>query len=393
MNIIKANMKPPISRFQIVFLLRQIHAWQIAAIGFGIFSISLYIKLYIVNEPWVFITELFYRTGESLIVVGLIGYILEHHTISKYVTEEMTGSILDDIFKNYFSRDQMKDFITKFILYYNKYEHIEPDVESLLQEHGIPEMTDKPRKENVKLTVEYAGEIEESEGLIYIKKSHYYRAFNAAKKLPHVDYKFLNKSGMIYGTTTLFHEGLFDKSNIEPSIKKHFQISFKLRPSFSNGEVKADKWHKVENIICRQECKFDLNKCKARETTSLPKLYLVYNILSDERVDGKDYLEVSLYSNIAIPPQEHVDIEISVTQPSQDSDIVQHNIISYIHNLSYELKFDETVFKTGVDENIIGKGRGLSEKSAKGFRYTGWILPHSSLSCFWSRIKASQKEK
>jgi len=373
--------------FELMHKLRQLHAWQIGLIGLCIFSISFFIKNY-VPEPFILFPELSYRIGESLMVVGFIGYVLEHHTIRKYIAEEISGSLLDELFKHVFTREQLKDFITRYIKYYNKYEYIEPEIQQLLELHGIPEMTENPRRENVRMIMEYIEDMKDQENLIIVSKSISYRAKNGANKRPDNQNKLLNKAGNLYATSMIFYESLFDKSDLEKCLKTHFKFSIKCRPSFSEGKIQRGLWHEITDVTYKPKKDFKYKKCLKRELTSSPKLYVVYDVSANERTNERDELEIQIFSNIAIPPQEYIDIELKIIHPTEDSNINMFNFNVYTHTFSYNLIFDEECFRTDLEENIIGIGSGISNKSCNSVNYTGWILPHSSVAVFWSRIKS-----
>lgn len=303
---------------------------------------------------------------------------------TKSLREETISYLLDDIFKNYFSKEQLKNFFGKYVQYYNEYEHIEPEVQLLLEKHGIPEI-DKPRRENIDVAIDYLGDVYESKNLINIKETFSYRYKNGAKAQQPGN-KFLNRSGQIYGTTFLLYEELFNKSDLENSIKKYFKFLVRCRPSFTCGGMESNRWSEIKDIFYCQKSKFNSSKYLDHDINSPPKLYVVYDTFPLERSDGKEYLEFSIYLNKAIPPQKYIDIRLEATRPIEDFNLDQYTFIGYTQNFSCNLKFNEQLFKTYIEENIIGSANGVSKKSYDSLKYTGWILPHSSISWAWYRI-------
>ena len=56
-------------------------------------------------------------------------------------------------------------------------------------------MTENPRRENVRIIMEYIEDMKDQENLIIVSKSISYRAKNGANKRPDNQNKLLNKAG------------------------------------------------------------------------------------------------------------------------------------------------------------------------------------------------------
>lgn len=375
-----ADKKSGFSIFETVSELRE----QLA-IFLGLFGIILLLLSIAIPEPYKSNLVLIFvgRLGEVLITTGLIVYIIEHHTISRFLTKEISISIIQDLFRYYFNKEEMEDLIVKFTRQLNRYETIDEDVWELYKRHGIVELFSEPVREDLHITYKYLGDVENAQDSIYLFKHWSFRAKNTAKQTLREDLsKKINKNGLIHGTRIPVDASFnTEKEEVKKYIQQQSKLFFNKTLSGAGGVIEKTKMK--PDYFHESDFDKDNGLPKNFKPTEQINLFLVYGIDDVSRIDGRKYLIIELYLNEKIPPGGSLGIEFSYQAIVPDFNISTFDFQSYTLGFCFLLDFGD-MFKTDVGERIIGKGL-LANKSEKGLTFAGWIMPHSAVSCAWCR--------
>ena len=326
------------------------------------------------------------RIGEVFITAGIFIWIIEHYTINKLLTKEISISIIQDLFRYYLNKEEMKNLIVKFTRELNQYETIDEDIWELYERHGIVELFTEPIREDLHIRFKYMGDATECDNSIKLNKHWTFRAKNTAKKTSKGESKRINRNGRIHGTQILVDKSFpCDKEKIQEFIQTTVNFLFYKTLSSAGGiiEKKTLEPHYIHKEEFDNEIGLPKNSKLIDSDLTDPTLFLVFDIDDYSRIDENKYLIMDIYLTEKIPPSSGLGIEFSYDTIVKDFNISTFDFQSYTCGFSFSLEcFDK--FKTDVGERIIGKGF-VSNKTDKSMTYSGWILPHSSLSCAWSR--------
>lgn len=354
----------------------------IGLFGFIFLFISMRFQEQMPNLLYIFSAEI----GKILITAGIFVWIIERYTINKLLTKEISISIIRDLFRYYFNKEEMKNLIVKFTRELNQYETIDEDIWELYERHGIIELFNEPIREDLHINFKYIGCATEFKNSIIVNKQWTYRAKNTAKKISKGESKRINGNGLIHGAQTLVDESFpCDKVKIKEFIQN--EVNFLFYKTLSSAEGIIEKKRLEPTYFHRKDFNDEIGLPKNSKLIDSdltdPNLFLVFDIDDYSRIDKKKYLIMNIYLTEKIPPGSGLGIEFRYNAIVKDFNISTFDFQSYTCGFSFSLEcFDK--FKTDVGERIIGKGF-VSNKTDKSMTYSGWILPHSSISCAWSR--------
>lgn len=334
------------------------------------------------NDLLIVSVSLFEKLGEILIVTGFFIYLIEHNTIDKYITRDISVSIVKDLFRFYFKRDQMVDFLVELTQGMNQYENIPDDVIELYKKHGILELFNEPVRENLHIKYTYIEDLEGSD-LFIAKKYWSYRATNTRRAdAKEVLSKKINENGLIQkNSREIYEDENFPSENSE--IEGHLRNKLGVEFYYFEDTTTGSKKNKCDDIKFISSEDFDEIEGvpKKRDHDSKNEFYVVYSKTKDE--SEKDCLEVSFYYAKYLSPGESIGIELAYNTISKFFNILILDFTSYTQGFKFELELGDE-FITDIAEQIIGKGH-VDAMSNKQISYTGWIIPHSSFSCSWAK--------
>lgn len=373
-----------IKKFSILGLVYKLRG-QLAII-LGLIGISFLLLSFAVPEPYKSSSTFIFigRLGEVFATTGFLAYIIEQHTISEFVTKDISISIIKDLFRYYFNKEEMKNVIVEFTRELNQYEDLDEDIWKLYERHGIVELITEPIREDLHITYKYIGDVEGAQNLIYLNKHWSCRAKNTAKKTSREDLsKRINKNGLVQWASILVDASFPTvPTEVQEYIKKEAKLLFYITIPKADGKIEKTK---LEPLYFHEEdFKKDDGLPKNAKIKDSDKLFLVFGIDSTTRIDGKKYLIIELYLNEKIQPGDSLGIEFNYNVIVEDFNVSTFDFLSYTQGFCFSLDFDDKLFKTDVGERIIGTGF-KANKTGKGLTYSGWILPHSSIACAWAR--------
>lgn len=374
----------PAKKFSILGLVYKLRG--LLAIILGLFGISFLLLSFAVPEPYKSSSTFIFigRLGEVLATTGFLAYIIEQHTISEFVTKDISISIIKDLFRYYFNKEEMKNLIVEFTRELNQYEDLDDDIWKLYERHGIVELITEPVREDLHIAYKYLGDVDGAKNLISLNKHWSFRAKNTAKKISREDLsKRINRNGLVQWASILVDASFPTEPNkVQDYIKKEAKLLFHTTVSGADGKIEKTK---LEPLYFYEK---DFNKDegipKNAKLKDSDKLFFVFGVDSTTRTDGKKYLIMELYLNEKIQPGDSLGIEFNYNVIVEDFNISTFDFISYTLGFCLSLDFDDKLFKTDVGDRIIGTGF-KANKSEKGLIYSGWILPHSSVAFAWAR--------
>lgn len=373
----------PKKKFSIIGLVYKLRG-QLAII-LGLCGISLLLISFAVPEPYKSSSafEFIGRLGEVLATTGFLAYIIEHHTISEFVTKDISVSIIKDLFRYYFNKEEMRKLIVEFTRELNQYEDLDDDIWKLYERHGIVELMTEPVREDLHIAYKYLGPVDGAKNSISLNKHWSFRAKNTAKKISQEDLsKRINRNGLVQGATILVDASFPTAPNeVQAYVQKETNLLFFINIPTANGKMKRKE---LKPLYFYEK---DFNRDEGIPNTE-PKdsdnLFLVFGIDSTTRTDGRKYLNIELYLNEMIQPGDSLGIEFNYNVVVDDFNVSTFDFVSYTHGFCISLDFDDELFKTDIGDRIIGSGF-KSNKTDKGFTYSGWIIPHSSVAFAWVR--------
>jgi len=328
------------------------------------------------------------RLGEVLITTGLLIWIVEKYTIDRFLTKEISVSIIQDLFRYYFNRQEMIDLIIRFSKSLNQYENIDEDVWALYERHGLVELFKEPIRENLIISIKVIEEVEGSKNLIKLCRQWSFKAKNTANPSTRENLsKYINRNGLIHATKIMISDEKLlnpdSPDSIEDFIKNEVKLKFYYTKLSCSGSYNA-KREELEPFIIRD---IQFNKKTLTPIDVQPigerKLFLVYKINEPVRPDGKKYLDMRMFLDEMIPPGDSAAIEFTYEVIEENFNVVHHDFITYTLSCCLNLHFNDE-FKTDISEGIIGNGF-ISSISPHKITYSGWIMPHSSISIAWAK--------
>lgn len=329
------------------------------------------------------IIELFGKVGEAFILSGFVVFVLEEHPLALMV-KDVSRSVIDEIIDKYFTRNELIGFILKGIRNLNKYEHIEDEIYSLYEKHGLLELTDEPRMSNLSIIFKKEGEVEGETDKIVLNRIYDYMAKNEAKEGG--TSKLINRDGLVaFFDSAVPGLATEEEEEILKNIHKYQDISFKFSTSFEINGYSCNKNLTPLEPVYIKRSEFDLENCKPNNSKNekeiKPELYVVYEIISQS--DGNKFLKLNAYFNIKIPPKEFIELFFEVKGIVPVFDLWTYEFISYTNGATFELQLGDD-FETKINEVLIGVPNPPIKSNSK-LKYNGWIMPHSSISGTWRR--------
>ena len=287
--------------------------------------------------------------------------------------------IFDDRF--YLTKNQMRDLIINLTDDLYQYENIPPEVMELHKMHAIPDLFNEPFREDLNIKFSYLNQIEHKPNFFTCQRSFGFKVFNTARSdTKEKNYKLINKNGLIHA----FSEPIYDElllNGPNEKIKEYLLKCLDVEFDCINGS----------NII--KYSPFFISYDEFDGVERMPKgsddnkLYAVYQLQQDEAQEKR--IRISFYFNILIPPGESLGITLKYKSISKNFNIILFDFPSYTNGFNFELDFGDK-FMTDIASSIFGRGY-ISRKSKNNFSYSGWILPHSSISCSWNKINYKNK--
>ena len=325
------------------------------------------------------------RLGEVLITAGLFTWIVEKYTIDKFLTKQISVSIIQDLFRYYFNRQEMIDLIIRFSKSLNQYEDIDEDVWALYERHGIVELFKEPIRENLNISISFIREVEESDNLIRLHRRWSFKAKNTAHPSTRENLsKYINRDGLVHTTKIMISdENLINPDNIEDFIENEVKLKFYYTKLSCSGSYNA-KREKLEPFPIK-DIQFDKKTLTPIDVHPIKstKLFLVYKIDELARPDGMKYLVLQMFLNEMIPPGDSAAIEFTYEVVEKNFNVLHSDFMTYTLSCCFNLHFDDN-FKTDISQGIIGNGF-ISSISPNEISYSGWIMPHSSISIAWAK--------
>lgn len=325
------------------------------------------------------------RLGEVLITAGLFTWIIEKYTIDKFLTKQISVSIIQDLFRYYFNRQEMIDLIVRFSKSLNQYENIDEDIWALYERHGVVELFKETIRENLNISISFIEEVKGSDNLIKLHKSWSFKAKNTAHPSTRENLsKYINRDGLVHSTTIMISdEKIIDPLDIEDFINKEVKLKFYYTKLGCSGSYNA-KREKLKPFLIK-DIQFDKKTLTpiGVQPEDNPKLFLVYKIDEPARPDGMKYLVLQMFLNEKIPPGDSAAIEFTYGVIEENFNVVHHDFMTYTLSCCLHLNFDDE-FRTDISEGIIGNGF-ISSISPNEITYSGWIMPHSSISIAWAK--------
>lgn len=357
----------------------------IALAGLIILLFSIYVKtVYTFTlEVQLILFSLLERIGEILIVTGLFIFIIEHNTINKLITKDISVSIIKDLFRFYFKKNQMIDLIVQLTQDLNKSENIPNDVIDLYKRHGILELFNEPIREELHISYSFVSNLDDCPGFFEVKKHWSYRVVNTAKKdAPENLSKKINRTGLIHEFSRPII-GNFPLNGTDDEIQNYLKNTMEMEFYYSYPSVSGSTRIKYKNPIFINYDEFNYQDGIPLQPRESPedKFYVVFRIFNDEaKIDN---IQIGFFFNKLIQPQESLGIDLFYKSFAEDFDLLILDFPSYTQGFCFELELGEQ-FMTDIKEQIIGKGF-ISNLSAKNLSYSGWIMPHSSFACVWAK--------
>lgn len=348
------------------------------ALKTALVGISLFIPSIVFNDS--FITFILDRIGEAFIIAGVIAYFVERHHLS-LIIKGTSKSIIDEIINQYFTRNQVIDFILECTKKLNSIENIDEELYDLYSEHGILELANEPQRSGLSIVLEKFSDSDTEENKFILRRKLQYTAKNEANIENR--YKLINEDGMVS-----FLEFPLDEinnveeiiNNISNDINFEFFSSFEIENSNSN--------HERVNIkpIFLDKNDFDMRKCKPKQHTNLrkfkPQIYALYETI--RKSPDKTMIRFEFIFNVKIPPQQNLQIFLDIIYSASYFDIFTYEFISYTKGVLFRLDLGKE-FETKIGEVLIGAPT-VFEKSDTEISHDGWIMPHSSITATWKRL-------
>lgn len=360
---------------------RLFYALIIGFIGFLVLLIET--KYSLAPDHDEFYGKLLEKGAEILIVTGFFIFIIEHNTIDKLITKDISISVIKDLFRFYFKKEEMIDLIVELTQDLNKDENIPPDVIALYKRHGLLELFNEPLREDLLIRNSFLEPFDTNADYFWVDRQWSYRVVNTADiSKPELERK-INKNGLVHQ----FSRGVYpdeEIKNIEKYLRETLNLKFYVTDEFTHKSNRI----KIENHKYIRLKEFDADKGipKAIPNKIIALLnkntfYIVYDLKSDE--SGKNRLIVGFYYDRFIKPGESLGIELTYKSLTKNFNIVSLGFSSYTLGFNFELDLGSE-FKTDIAQNIIGKGH-IAIKTENRLSYSGWIMPHSSFSYSWAR--------
>jgi len=169
-------------------------------------------------------------------------------------------------------------------------------------------------------------------------------------------------------------------------LEKKYDIDFEFSSSFKINGLNSHKQREKLKPKFIENCDFDFENVKPRNVQSnekIPELFAIYEIIYQYR--DRNILEIKYILNVKIPPKEYLEFSISIKEESLVNNLFLYQFLSWSKGFYFEMDFGDE-FETKIEEVLIG-ARPIYEKSDKKLRYDDWIMPHSSISASWRKIK------
>lgn len=290
---------------------------------------------------------------------------------------EKTSKSFIDAYIGRFSRDELIDFMMKCTEKMNKFENISSSIYRLYRKHGLLELANEPRKSSLSLVYRNDGEIEGDKIKLTVIQD--YMATNEAK-LKTAKNKRLNGNGLVAYLGLDVNE--LDENKISEEIRRLFNTNLKFTASFPICGIEYKDKELCPYLIISQD-DFDDKKCTKKGEVDNehiePKLYGVYKISKQ-----KEYYKVNLglYFNIEIPPQDHIDFHIETQVIVPNFYLWVYEFVTWTNGVDFKLDFDDE-FETDI--GYVLTGGTPSYITRKQLIYNEWIIPHSSISAVWKK--------
>ena len=367
--------------------MRLIYALIIGLIGLILLLVSTRYSL----DPGhdILLCKLLQSFAEILIVTGFFIFIIEHNTIDKLITKDITASVIKDLFRFYFKKNEMIDLIIKLTQDLNQDENIPPDVIELYKRHGLLELFNEPLREDLHIKNIFVRPSDESSDLFLMERLWSYRVINTADSSKQKLEKKINRNGLIHQfSRDVYEEEKISLDNIEKYLKETLDLEFFVTEE-STDLSERNKY----NMQCIKYISLkDFNAVKGfprgitKEVLNTLKIdnnsfYVVYDLNEDE--SRKNRFKVAFYYDRFLQPGESLGIELKYKSLTKNFNVVSLSFSSYTMGFNFELNLG-TQFVTDISQNIIGKGHNIV-KSKTQLSYSGWIMPHSSFSYSWSK--------
>jgi len=283
-----------------------------------------------------------------------------------------------EIFEDHFylTKNQMRDLIINLTDDLYQYENIPPEVMELHKMYAIPDLFNEPFREDLDIKISYLNQIEHKPDFFTCQRSWSFRVLNTARSdTKEKNYKLINKNGLIHAISIPIFDELLLNGNDE-KIKEHLQ-------KYLDVEFNCLRESNIINyppfFISYEE--FDGVERVPKDSDD-NKLYAVYQLQLDEAQEKR--IRISFYFDILIPPGESLGITLKYKSISKNFNIIHLDFPSYTNGFNFELDFGDK-FMTDIGLSILGRGH-ISRRSKNNLSYSGWILPHSSISCSWCKI-------
>ncbi len=367
-----------------IYELRKRFAIKMGLVGIILILISLLANdIFIgqINIPS-FIITLIGKIGEVIFIAGFIAFALEQHSIS-LLERDLSKSIISEIIDKHFPRKELIKFMLNCIRNLNKYENIDSEIYSIYEKHGLLELANEPRREQLSVIFKNEGNIKDEPDKILLKKIYDYRARNEANEQGRN--KRVNENGLIaFFDETLSEVKEYNKDEILAIINEKFKVDFTFTTSFEMAYInKKIEQEKIEPIFISKN-DFDRDNCrpmKYSKNEDKPELYGVYEIF--RKNDGNMVLKYNLFFNVEIPPGKYIDLWMQVKGVESNYDLWTYEFISWTQGVTFELQLGDE-FETKIEDVLIGV-ETIPNKSNTRLKYNGWIMPHSSISVCWKK--------
>jgi len=379
-------MENKFSYFRIAKNLKKKYGIYMGSIGGAIVVVSIAIELLFSPSGVIhFIISLLKSLGEIIFITGFFVILIEHTTVEKFITKEISVSIIKDLFRFYFTKEQMKDLIGQLSEDIYQYENIPEEVMELYKSHAIPELFNEPIREYLRIKLLYLGDLENNPDVFLSLRSWSFRVLNTAKSDDIEKYsKQININGLIHKFSRPIYEIEFPFDGSAGQIQEHLERWLDVEFSYilfsasrsTKKEVCSPIFIPVENFDHVEGIPIGAKYASNNE------FYVVYERKIDE--SGMKKIEICYYFKMPIPPGESLGIELNYKTVSKNFDILILEFPSYTRGFNFEIDFGEK-FLTSISSILNGNGY-ISDKSNKKLLYSGWIIPHSAISCSWNKM-------
>ena len=274
------------------------------------------------------------------------------------------------------SRDELIDFIIRCTEKLKKFENVSHQIYKLYREHGLLELANEPQRSKLKLIYRNEGEIDSDK--IQLTVIQNYLAINEAK-IESGKNKCLNRDGLVTYIGLDVKE--LDKNKMQEEIHKLLNTYLKFTSSFPINGTKYDNKELTLNLIISED-EFKNKKSQRKDDTnktSEPKSYGVYRVSKQK---DNYYLNLGIYFNVEIPPQENIDIHIETKVIVPNYYLWTYEFVTWTDGIDFELDFNDN-YETDISYVLPGASPSINNN--KKLIYNGWIMPHSSISAVWKK--------